>query len=125
MMKNDNYLLKKNNNLNRWIKNIVTVLFFLVGFLSFGQESKTQLPNLPTTISSDVPKVPQNYTATKVTISKNMPEKAKADFIKEHGADFYYVYTDNKGKVISKEEVAIQKEDNNNAQNKLITNTKK
>lgn len=72
--------------------------------------------------------VPQNYTATKVTLSKGASIQAKADFVKLHNEDFFYVYTDAKGKNVTKDEIdeALRKQNESiTTPSKLVTNPKK
>lgn len=136
----------KNNYLFKNVKQLLLLAFLLVGVLGYSQVAKksavavSELKNdilhdanpavEAAKFKNDMPQAPQNYTVTKVSISKNLSAEAQADFIKKHGADFYYVYTNDKGKAISKEEIEValeieQNNKNNNTPNNLITNPKK
>jgi hypothetical protein len=117
----------KNYYLTKLLKQFLLLAFFLTGILGYSQESKNPVKDVAG-LKSNQPKVPHNFTATMVTLSKDASPEAKAEFVKLHGADFYYVYSDDKGKQVSKDEldIALQKEENNkNAQIKPITNPKK
>jgi hypothetical protein len=119
----------KNYYLFKQTKIVLLFVFFLAGMSSFAQQvEKNPMADLEK-FKSDAPQMPINYTATKVTMSKDALPTAKDDFIKEHGADFFYVYTDSKGKTVSKEEVeAVLKKENEknpNPNSKIVTNPKK
>jgi hypothetical protein len=55
-------------------------------------------------LRGDMPIQPQGYTATKVSVSQTAAPEVKADFIKKHGADHYYIYMDTNGKTINKDQ---------------------
>ena len=121
----------------RTMQNLLLVFLFLTAFASFSQSNKKHVVsqdlksavaqpleknplNDLSAIKRDTPNVPANYTATKVSLSANASPEAKAEFLKKHNADHYYVYSDDKAKIVSKEEVeiALQLE-----QSKTITKT--
>ncbi len=128
----------------RTMQNLLLVFLFLTGFVSFSQSAKkpvvsqdlkstTSQPleknpmNDLSAIKRDTPQVPANYTATKVSLSANASPEAKAEFFKKHNADHYYVYSDDKAKIVTKEEMetALQLEQSKLITKSPITNPKK
>lgn len=110
---------------NRSTLSLIMLMFlFFTGFFSFSQSTKKTVITKKADskilvsksieknpidetklIKNDFPEVPSNYTATKVTLSTNATKEGKAEFIKQYGQDYYYIFTDNNGKVVTKEEV--------------------
>jgi hypothetical protein len=109
-------------------KLLLLFMFLLTGFGMYSQQvAKNALQVLP--IGKSVEQtVPQNYTATKITLSQGASAQVKEDFVKLHNADFYYVYTDAKGKNVTKdelEEVLRKQNESIITPSKLVTNPKK
>lgn len=74
----------------------------------------------------DNPINPEGYTATKVSVSESAAPEIKADFIKKHGADHYYMYLDNNGKTVDQQQYneAVRIETEKQSKNKLNSNPK-
>ncbi len=95
----------KNYYLPKLIKTILLFLLFVTGIGVNSQTvSKDPIKDLEN-LKTDLPKVPHNYTATRVTLSSSATLESKAEFVKKNGADHYYVYTNQNGKIVSKEEL--------------------
>lgn len=118
----------KNYYFSSMTKLLLLFMFLLTGFGMYSQQvAKNPLQDLP--IGKSVEQaVPQNYTATKITLSKGASAQVKEDFVKAHGADFYYVYTNPQGKNVTKDELeeALRKQNESiTTPSKLVTNPKK
>ena len=124
-MKFYNHLEKANVLKAKSFQNILTVFLLLVGLSSYSQDNKIEADMMQESLQINSPKIPQNYTATKISLGKNASSEQKKEFVSKHGQDFYYTYTDPQGKVVTKEEVDYilksEKETNTN----LLPNIKK
>ena len=109
------------------LKNFFVLCFVFMASLSFGQSIEKGIGSLPDQPKSDVPKTPQNYTATKVMLGANASLEVKKEFVSKYGQDFYYVYSDPTGKVVTKEEVEyiIRAEEEKKSKLQITTNPKK
>jgi hypothetical protein len=117
----------KNYYLPKQIKSILLFVFLLIGIMSYSQSvSKNPIKDLENQ-KTDMPKVPQNYTATRVALSNSASAESKAEFVKKNGADYYYIYTNLSGKIISKEELeeVLRKETQETKNNNTATTLKK
>ena len=117
---------------NVFLKSLLLISLLLIGISGFSQNtSKAVAPvasksivtqplgNVPMQgmkqTQNDLPEVPANYTATRVSLGANATEEAKAAFFKQHNADYYYIYNDPKGKVVSRDEVSAALKKQNEA----------
>lgn len=126
----------KNYYLNKLPKQLLLFAFFLTGFVSFSQSAKklvvSQYPNSTTTlplndlseIKRDTPRITANYTSTNSSLSVNNSPEIKAEFLKNHNANHYYVYSDDKVKIVTKDELemALQLEQSNSINKTPIIN---
>ena len=118
----------KNNYVTGLIKQLLLFVFFLTGISGFSQEAGKKVLKDAETFKKQEVQVPSNFTATKITLSESASAEAKAAFVKTHGADFYYIYNDASGKVITKDEfeIAQQRQKEQSQTNKpLLINPKK
>ena len=125
----------KNHYFFKLTKIILLLTTFLTGSVSFSQSKKNTVKpksiaaTAPQVVVKDpihevksiireTPDVPANYTTTKVSISTTVSPEAKAEFLKEHSVGYYYVYTNDKGKIITEDELqkalASERAKNNN-----------
>jgi hypothetical protein len=114
----------KNNTFISIIYKFRNIFVSIILFFSFQGTFAQDVSEKPI---KDMVISPANYTATKVTLSKDASIQVKEEFVKNHGADFFYVYTDPNGKTISKEdfEIVLRREEEKNRKSESISNPKK
>lgn len=123
---------------NSFVKNLFLFFIMLVGLSTFAQKKNvaTKTPiqavaKVNTTVADEIAAmkilVPHNYTATKVLMPTNFTPAEKQEFIKKHGQEFYFIYSNEKGKQISAIEFqeALRKEEDLKAASKNLINSKK
>ena len=117
----------KNNYFLRLTKTILLLAFILTGISGFSQETSKNVLKDAETFKKQEVQVPVNFTATKITLSESASAEVKAAFVKTHGADFYYIYSDAVGKAVSKDEmeIALKRQQEQIATNKTLINPKK
>jgi hypothetical protein len=117
----------KNNYFLSLTRLLLLFVFILTGTTSYSQEVKKDPLKELEKIKNDTPKVPSNYTATKVTLGQNASPEVKQDFLKKNGVNYYYVFSDSSGKIVTKEEMelVLKNEEESAAKNKLVNNPNK